>query len=453
MKHPSPVSSTRLLLVAFLFLLIVISAMAVPANAAPRGIVTVTNTNDSGAGSLRGAIVNALPNDTIVFSLTLPATITLASALEITQSLTISGPGSSLLSLSGDYATRVMTVSSVSTLNLSDITITQGSINWQGSAIYNAGTLSITGSTFAVNSGGPIWNKGTLHISDSTFSGNHSIFSSSAIDNDNVMTVANSIFSNNTAYGPAIGNTGILTITNTTLSGNNGRDAGGIVNDGTLIVSDTSFSGNNGWSGGGISNRSDGTLTVAKSTFAGNSAYQSGQGGGIDNFGIAIIANSTFYSNTATSQGGGIYNSATLTMTNATFSGNSAVQGGGIYVTGTVTATLRNTIVANSTAGGNCSGAITNGGNNLDDGTTCGWGSFSGSMSNTNPNLGSLANNGGATQTMALLPGSPAIDGVAFNAPNGCPSSDQRGVARPIGLRCDIGAYEARYFLFPLVFR
>ncbi len=101
--------------------------------------------------------------------------------------------------------------------------------------------------------------------------------------------------------------------------------------------------------------------------------------------------------------------------------------------------TLRNTIVANSVGAGNCGGAITNGGNNIDSAATCGWGAVSGSMSSTNPLLGALANNGGPTATFALLPGSPAIDGVTFSAPNSAPSTDQRGLARPRGLRYDIG--------------
>jgi predicted outer membrane repeat protein len=126
-------------------------------------------------------------------------------------------------------------------------------------------------------------------------------------------------------------------------------------------------------------------------------------------------------------------------MTNSSFSGNSAISfGGGIYNSDTVS--LRNTIVANSPSGGNCSGTITNGGNNLDSGDTCGWGSNNGSLSNIDPKLGPLAANGGPTQTMALLPGSPAINA---GADPGCPATDQRGVARPQGAHCDIGAYEA----------
>jgi hypothetical protein len=130
------------------------------------------------------------------------------------------------------------------------------------------------------------------------------------------------------------------------------------------------------------------------------------------------------------------------------FSGNSATSSGGGIYNALGTTTVYNTIVANSTAGRNCSGTITNGGNNIDDETTCGWGSSNGSMSSTNPLLGVLTNNGGPTQTMALLAGSPAIDGVVYNAPNGCPATDQRGLVRPIGPRCDIGVYEYGFLAY-----
>jgi CSLREA domain-containing protein len=203
-----------------------------------------------------------------------------------------------------------------------------------------------------------------------------------------------------------------LTLNNLTIANGFAGNGGGIFNGGTLTITNSAFSGNHADNGGGIFNNA-GTLTITNSAFSGNSA------GG---------------------DGGGIASHGTLTITNSTFSGNSAGGGGGIkHLSGTVT--LRNTIVANST-GGNCGGTITNGGNNIDDGTTCGWGSTSGSMSGTDPLLGALANNGGPTQTFALLTGSPAIDGVTFNAPNSAPATDQRGVARPQGLRYDIGAYE-----------
>ena len=139
-----------------------------------------------------------------------------------------------------------------------------------------------------------------------------------------------------------------------------------------------------------------------------------------------------------------------MTVTNSTFSGNSAVQSGGaINVASDGGATvLRNSIVANSTSGGNCSGTITNGGNNIEDGITCGWASNNDSMSNADPKLAALADNGGPTYTMALLAGSPALG--AAN-PSYCPATDQRGVMRPqpAGTICDIGAYESNLNSIP----
>ncbi len=265
------------------------------------------------------------------------------------------------------------------------------------------------------------------------------------LHNSGALTVSNCVFSGNGAvFGGGIANAAAtLTVTNSTFSGNNASSAGGIysTNTGTLNIANSTFSGNSAaqW-GGGIYNCS--MLTIANSTFSGNSAFWAG---GIlnCNTGTLNVANSTFSGNSAGRWGGGIYNDSTLTITNSTFSGNSAAQwGGGIYNGYSGPATLRNTIVANSVSGGNCGGTFINGGNNIDDGTSCGWASTDGSKSSTNPLLGPLANNGGPTQTFALLPGSPAINGVTFNAPNGAPSTDQRGVARPLGARYDIGAYE-----------
>ena len=126
-------------------------------------------------------------------------------------------------------------------------------------------------------------------------------------------------------------------------------------------------------------------------------------GGGIYNSGTMTVSNSTFSSNSA-DRGGGIRNRNTLTVSNSTFSGNSgAVSGGGINnFDGLVT--LKNTIVANSPDGGNCAGIITDGGGNL---------SFPDAHCpgiNNDPVLEILQNNGGPTETMALGPGSAAID-------------------------------------------
>jgi len=152
--------------------------------------------------------------------------------------------------------------------------------------------------------------------------------------------------------------------------------------------------------------------------------------------------------------GGGMKNSSSSApeLVNCTFSGNSADwYGGGIHSDPDSNPTLRNTIVANSAAGGDCSGdgAITSAGYNLDSDGTCGF-TAEDDLSNTDPLLGPLQDNGGPTLTHALLPGSPAIDAISEGAGgggyNGAPTTDQRGVSRPQppGGNCDIGAYEAR---------
>src|SRR5262249_54154966 len=158
--------------------------------------------------------------------------------------------------------------------------------------------------------------------------------------------------------------------------------------------------------GGGI--RNSGTLTLVASTLSGNRATG---GGGIRNSGLATIVTSTLSGNRATNSGdgGGIENVAggTLTIASSTLSGNAANSGGGSANGGTVT--LQDSIVANSLAGGNCSGPPTSNGHNLSSDATCSL-SGPGDLSNVNPLLGPLQFNGGPTPTQALLAGSPAID-------------------------------------------
>lgn len=347
------------------------------------------------------------------------------------------------------------------TANIANSTFSTNNAS-MGGGISNFGALTITGSTFSGNDassvGGAIYNQSgssTLTVMNSTFSSNTATAEGGGIYNlIGTLSINDSAFSDNTAAngGGSIRNAATMTVINSTFSGNRATgtngNGGGILSDGTASITNSTLSNNtagttNG-SGGGI--RNFGALTVTGSTFSGNSAIS---GGGIDNYGGTLtVINSTYFGNSAT-YGGGIMNDSTGTVNvvNSTFSGNSATDSGGAIRTyGALT--ISNTIVANSTAGGNCGGTIANGGNNIDDGATCGWGAANGSMSNTDPQLGALADNGGRTQTMALLAGSPAIDGVTYNAPNGCPATDQRGIARPIGLRCDIGAYEYGFRIY-----
>ncbi len=235
-----------------------------------------------------------------------------------------------------------------------------------------------------------------------------------------------------------------------TISGNNAVLVMQVAVGATLSLNNLTIANGAGSSGGGLQNA--GTSIVANSTFSGNSASF---GGAINNASnVLSVTNSTFSNNTTSGGfGGAIYNNGTaVTVTNSTFSGNSAPGGfGGALLNNAVAGfTVRNSIVANSAAGGNCSGAIANGGNNIDSGTTCGWLAGSGSMSSTSPLLGALASNGGPTQTFALQVGSPAINGVTFNAPNSAPAFDQRGIARPQSGGYDIGAYELAAVVVPV---
>ena len=378
--------------------------------------ITVNSAADSGFGSLRQAIADANPagGDTINFSVT--GTITLTSGeLFIGKDLTISGPGAASLAISGDFpiggdpiytsTSRVFAIGSGTTVAISSLTIQNGTGNY-GGGINNAGTLSVT---------------------NSILSGNY----------------ASGFF----GQGGGIYNAGTLTVTNSTLSGNSPAyygDGGGIVNDssGTMTVTNSTLSGNGAYAGGGIVNR--GTATVTNSTFSGNGANYSG---GIHNAGTLTLTNSTLSGNSAPF-GGGIGNYSTLTVSNSTLSGNDGERGGAFYNIGTVT--VKNTIVARSSSyfGGNCgmgSGTFTSQGHNLSDDGSCPFTQPS-DLNNTVAGLGALQNNGGPTETIALLPAGPAVDAIPVSACTDVNlvtlTTDQRGIARPQGQGCDIGAFE-----------
>ena len=206
--------------------------------------------------------------------------------------------------------------------------------------------------------------------------------------------------------------------------------------------------------GGGI--RNFGTLTINSSTIYENvvtafcqSGDCSASGGGIFSFGGALtINNSTISDNVASSpgssSGGGIWASGTAKISNTTLTLNRATVGGALAGT----AVLQNTIISDSPWGSNCSGTLTSNGYSLSSDDTCNL-NGPGDLNNTDPMLGRLGNYGGPTQTIPLLPGSPAID--AGN-PNGCTdgnghllNTDQRGKARPDkedSGGCDMGAFE-----------
>lgn len=162
---------------------------------------------------------------------------------------------------------------------------------------------------------------------------------------------------NSSGEGGGIRNSGTLTLTNSSISDNDGTGGGGIYNTGTLTLTNSAVRGNTTFgSGGGI--RSDGTLTVIQSTVSGNTA---GYGGGIQiSNGTLTLTNSTVRDNGSDTHGGGIINYGTLTLADSTVSDNtsSARGGGGIYNEGT--GTLTNMTVSGNTTSGNGGGGITN---------------------------------------------------------------------------------------------
>ena len=241
-----------------------------------------------------------------------------------------------------------------------------------------------------------------------------------------------------------------------------GSFGGNIRSTGDLRLVDSTIMGGRAFSGGGIANVS-GTLLVENSTITGNSAPDGGgDSGAIQNFEDALIGtasltvrNSTISGNSAR-LGGGIFNWSnsaspvgnTISITNSTITGNSSGDrggGGGLALASNATATVTNTIISGNTFQDllfNCSAdpgsAITSLGNNLENAKDCRF-TASGDLQSTDPLLGEFGNYGGGTDTHALGAGSPAIDAADDAA---CPSADQRGILRPQGRSCDIGAFE-----------
>ncbi|AFZ51180.1 Cadherin domain-containing protein [Dactylococcopsis salina PCC 8305] len=401
----------------------------------------------------------------------------------------------------GDNANEVTVTLDGLTVSGGGLTFSSGTVSGDGGGIYNREDLTLTNSTVSDNSaldGGGIFNDGTANVTNSTVSGNSAAFDGGGIFNDGTANVTNSTVSGNFADdGGGIWNDGTANVTNSTVSGNFADDGGGIYNLGggiynlgTANVTNSTVSGNFADDGGGIWN--DGTANVTNSTVSGNFADD---GGGIYNLGTANVSNSTLSGNSATN-GGGIFNLfATANVTNSTVSGNFADDGGGIYNLGTAnvsnstlsgnsatddgggiynnfgTATLSNSLISGNSAAtsgnevfnyseGFITGTINADANNLfgDDSRdnsqaftnfTPGANDITATSDGTNPTAlnsildpAGLQDNGGPTQTIALLEGSPAIDAGDNNLIPASVDFDQRGFDRIFNGTVDIGAFE-----------
>lgn len=390
---------TQKLVVATSSLVLSFTAMGAKPVQAITLIVTNTSDDISDTGSLRYAIDQANKTDgtdTIDFSL--PAdrqTIKLTGeSLDITSDLNINGLGANLLTIDGNLASSVLSIGSTSTVGIFGLTIANGN-----NGILNQGNLTVTNSIISGNRGtdffansGIFSNSGNLTVTNSTFFDNGAgIFGF----NSNIAVTDSTFYGNDVGISSTAGSN--ITATNNTIFGNNTGISG-------------SFS----------------DIGITNNTISGN------KGTGIGSFRSFIrVTNSTIFGN----QGVGISNSeSTIQLKNTIVAGNSEGIYPDIYGFNSVT-DLGNNLIG--------TGAAFNAGfpliidNSFTNGVN---GSIVGTLAHPiDPLVGPLANNGGPTQTHALLPGSPAID--AAN-PNSFPSTDQRGVPRPQGAGPDIGAYE-----------
>jgi parallel beta helix pectate lyase-like protein len=404
----------------------------------------VTTTNDSGAGSLRYVISNAVNNAVITFDPSLSGqTIQITNgAILISTNCTIDASAlPNGIFLNGNHhAYGIIHIGSGVTASFNYLTFTNGIASF-GGAIYSSGNFNVTNCTFANNSvvsnGGP--GEGAAIYS---LSGN--------------ATLINCIFSGNSGLGSgsagAIYVGGSATMMNCIFSNNNVGSAGGaIVNLGTSILMNCTFSSNNAATGGAIINEGT-SMLMNNCTFSGNSAMLR-DGGAIANVGGICTLTNCLFSTNASSIGGAIISSSTLNLADCTFSGNFTANGNGgalfVYSSGSVASLLNCTITGNSVTNSSGAGiynqgtlALTNcivAGNAPDNIS----GSFTGinNLTNGNPMLSALGNYGGPVQTMLPLPGSPALDAGNDAAVAGL-ATDARGYPRISGAHVDIGAAE-----------
>ena len=367
-------------------LVVALVSAALLAPAAAHAAPPVTNTNDSGPGSLRDAIGQAGGGETV----SVPAgTYTLTSGqLVVNKTLTIAGAGARSTIITAGGSSRVLQATGTP-VTVSGVTIT-------------GGKLTLTGTDACGQGGAGICFSGDLVLNDVAVSGN--VVTSSVIGS------------------PGVGGGGIykagstLTINGSTISGNQAS----VTNAGS------------GSGGGGIYVNGAGPQ-ITNTTIAGNVATVNGSASNYGGGGVYL-------------NGGPPGTFTSTTIVGNTAGGSATTAGGNVFVNNTVPPTVKNSIVANGSApvGSNCGRAassptaFSSAGGNLESADTCNFTAAS-DKRNTAPLLGPLADNGGQTDTMALGAGSPAVD-AAIECPP--PATDQRGVARPQQGRCDIGAFE-----------
>ncbi len=465
----------------------------------------LADTNDGACDvdcSLREALAASADGDIINFEAGLTGTITLDNllgTLGINNSVTINGPGADKIAVSGNDQVKVFITSQNKTVKISSLTITHGYIlNDSGGGIGNDGgdltldhvVVSNSQAVNSVNDGGGIFNYGTLTITNSQIINNTARMGGGIYNSaTSTLSLTNTVVEHNSSTsGGGIYNAegGILSLTDTIVDTNSVSASGGglyLKNQGgysnTVSLKRVSVTNNTAIvSGGGIFLAD--SATISDSLIANNRAgngLASGSGGGIAIYDagapmaplVIALTNVTISENEAYGQGGGIDAALQQAADQVTFNyvtiannKHTAIPGpppgnggGGIYATGAEAMDIKNSIIAGNTSSlftgvtTDCIGTINSLDHNLiQDTTNCTVnGVTTHNITGVSAKLEALANNGGATETMKLKFGSPAFDAADDSA---CPVADQRGIKRPQGSHCDMGAFESYQMAAPL---
>jgi len=366
---------------------------------------------DGDAGSLRAAILAANANaeaDTIqldvgTYALTAAGGGDTLGDLDLTDTahkITIigAGAGDTIIDATA-LSDRVFDINSDVTVEFVGVTITGGTGPYgaDGAGILNAGTLTMQDSVVSGNApdraqGGGIYNTGDATLNGTTVSDNLAN-DGAGIWNEGTLSLQNSIVAENVSgnsgrNGGGIYNTGVLTLNASEVSGNSGREGGGIWSNGTLDVIGSTVLANTGTyrgagiassgalqvidstishnasdeNGGGIYNYASGAVAIVQTTISENSAYR---GAGVYSAGELSLDDVTLSQNEAERDGGGVHNASTgtLSVTDSTFSENTALtyHGGGIRSESTEPVTVANSLFSENTAnrfGGGISGRV-----------------------------------------------------------------------------------------------
>jgi len=293
--------------------------------------------------------------------------------------------------------------------------------------------------------GGGIASGANLTVDDCIITGNsaESAFGDihgGGIDNSGSLALKNSIVANNrtllngstSGIAGGIHSSGPLTNSNSTISGNQSAYGGGLYAEGKVTITNSTFSGNSAAYGAAIYSEGA-TMTLVNDTVSGNASAGDGAGmfldtGTIELYSVTVAANEANADNSGGGGGAGIYNfSASVSLNNSILSGN--YYRSGLFL-----------------VQADCAGTFTSSSKNLVAHPSC---TINGPYSADTPSLGPLQDNGGPTATHALLPGSAGLDAGPCSDALGAPLAiDQRGVPRPQGGACDIGAFELEDLIF-----